>query len=152
MEEALEEINIELGVEPRQVVEHIKVLPKAREMEDLRARIDCLLKENVKLKMQVANWDEKLKEVEALTTTAFKEKVWAQEEREKAFTMARKLHAFVGYPGDVVTKARLYDECMKKLQVVPAPKVLRILVDYSGKVEKLLEELRTLLQHGKQRE
>ena len=50
MEEVLEEINAELGVEPQQVVEHIKALPKAREMEDLQARIDCLLKENAELK------------------------------------------------------------------------------------------------------
>ena len=69
-------------------MEHIKAFPKAREMEDLRARIDCLLKENAELKIQVADRDEKLKEVEALTATAFDEKVRAQEEREKAFTMA----------------------------------------------------------------
>ena len=62
--------------------------------------------------------------------------------------MARKFHAFVGYPGDVVTKARLHDESMKKSEVVPAPKVLRALIDYSGRMEKLLEEMRTLLQYG----
>ena len=127
------------------MVEHIKVLPKAREMEDLQARIDCLLKENAEFTTQVADRDEKLKDAETLTAAAFEEKVWAQEEREKAFTMARKFHAFVGYPGNVVTKARLYDKSMKKPKVVPAPKVLRILVDYSGKVEKLLGELRTIL-------
>ena len=66
--------------------------------------------------------------------------------------MARKFHAFVGYSSDVVTKARLYDESMMKLEVVLVPKVLQILIDYSRKVEKLLEELRTLLQHSKQRE
>ena len=49
MEEVLEEISAELGVEPRRIMEHIKVLPKAREMEDLRVRIDCLLKENSEL-------------------------------------------------------------------------------------------------------
>ena len=152
MEEALEEISAELGVEPQQVVEHIKVLPKAREMEDLRAWIDCLLKENTELKMQVADRNDKLKDAEALIVTAFEEKIRAQEKREKAFTMARKFHAFVGYPGDMVTKARLYDECMKKPEVVPARKVLWILIDYNGKVEKLLGELRTLFQYGEQRE
>ena len=50
MEEALEEISAELGVEPGQIMEHIKALPKAWEMKDLRARIDCLLKENAELK------------------------------------------------------------------------------------------------------
>ena len=96
----------------------------------------------------MANWDEKLKKAEALTATAFEEKVRAQEERKKAVTMAWKFHAFVEFSNNVVTKVRLYDKCMRKSEVVPAPKVLRILVDYSGKVDKLLGELRTLLQHG----
>ena len=153
MEQALEEISSELGIELPQVVEHVKGLPKAEEMEDLRARIDCLLKENAELKMQVADRDDKLKEAEALTAATFEEKVRTQEERERAVTMARKVLAFVGYPSDVVTKARLYDESMnKKPEVVPAPKVLPALIDYSGKMEKLFGELCTLLQHGKQRE
>ena len=87
-----------------------------------------------------------MKEAEALTVAAFKEKVWAQEEREKAVTISKKFYAFVGFAGDVVTKARLYDECMKKPEVVPVPKILRMLVDFSGKVEKLLGELHILLQ------
>ena len=52
MEEALEAISDELGMEPRQMLEHIKALPKAWVMEDLRVPIDCLLKENAKLKTQ----------------------------------------------------------------------------------------------------
>ena len=51
-----------------------------------------------------------------------------------------------------MTKARLYDECMKKPEIVPAPKILRMLVDFSSKVEKLFGELCILLQHGEQRE
>ena len=70
--------------------------------------------------------------------TAFDEK------HKKAVTMAKKFHAFVGFSGDVVTKTRLNDKSMKKSEVVPVPKVLRMLVDYSGKVEKLLGELLTL--------
>ena len=66
--------------------------------------------------------------------------------------MAKTFHAFVGFASDVVTKARLYEECMKKLEVVPAPKILRMLVDFSGKVEKLLGELRILLQHDERRQ
>ena len=97
MEEALEEINAELGVEPRQIMEHIKAVPKAQEMEDLRARINCLLKKNTELKTQVADQNEKLKEAEALTVTAFEEKVQTHEEREKAITMAKKFPAFVGF-------------------------------------------------------
>ena len=84
--------------------------------------------------------------------TTFIEKVQVQEKCEKTVTMARKFHAFVGYPSDVVTKARLYNESMKKPEVVSAPKVLRALINYSGKMEKLLGEIRALLQHGEQRE
>ena len=66
--------------------------------------------------------------------------------------MAKKFHAFVGFASDVVTKARLYDEYMKKPEVVPTPKILRMLVDFSRKVEKLLGELRILLQHDGRRQ
>ena len=145
MEEALEEISAKLGVEPRWIMQHIRAFPKAGEMEDLRARIDNLFKENAELKTQVADWDAKVKEAKALTAAAFEEKVRAQEEREKAVTMAKKFHAFVGFASNVVTKARLYDECIKKPEVVPSPKILQMLVDFSRKVEKLLGELRTLL-------
>ena len=110
------------------------------------------MKENADLKAQAANREEKLKEAEALTAAAFEEKVQAQDEREKAVTMAWKIHAFVGYPSDVVNKARLYDESMKKPKVVPVPKVIRCLIDYSLKMEKLISVLRVLLQPREQRE
>ena len=32
-----------------------------------------------------------------------------REERDKAKEVARKIHAFMGYPGDVVNKVRVYD-------------------------------------------
>ena len=75
MEEALEEIGTELGVEPRQIMQQIRSLPKAREVEDLRARIAGLLKENGELKTQVADRDAKVKEAEALTAATVEEKV-----------------------------------------------------------------------------
>ena len=50
MEEALEEISAKLGVEPKRMMAHIKALPKAWKMEDLRAWFDSLLKENAELK------------------------------------------------------------------------------------------------------
>ena len=78
MEDELLEIGRKLGTEPLKFLEHIRRLTKVREMEDLQARIDCLLKENADLKTQVANWEEKLKEAKGLTTAAFEEKVRAQ--------------------------------------------------------------------------
>ena len=50
------------------------------------------------------------------------------------------------YPGDVVNKARLYDQCAKQLDTSSRAKMMRCMVDYSTKMEKLLKELRALLQ------
>ena len=66
--------------------------------------------------------------------------------------LAQKVHAFVGYSGDMVNKAHLYDESMRKPEVVPRPKVIRCLVNYNLKMEKLFKELQALLQPGEQRE
>ena len=49
MEEALEQIGSELGVRPNGIIPKIRSLPKAREMEELRAQIASLLKENTDL-------------------------------------------------------------------------------------------------------
>ena len=66
--------------------------------------------------------------------------------------MARKFHAFVEHPGDVVNKALLYDDNMGKLEVAPTPKVIQCLVNYNRKMEKLLKELGAFFQSGEQRE
>ena len=52
----------------------------------------------------------------------------------------------MGYPGDVVNKARLYDQCAQQPDTALGAKVIRCMVDYSTKTEKLLKELRALLQ------
>ena len=70
-------------------------------------------------------------------------------EREKWHTVSRKFFDFVGFSGDVVTKARLYDQCMKKPEATLAPKILRMLVDFNGRVENLLKELCVLLKHDR---
>ena len=49
MEEALEQIGSELGVRPNGIIPTIRSFPKAREMEELRARIVGLLKDNAGL-------------------------------------------------------------------------------------------------------
>ena len=48
------------------------------------------------------------------------------------------------HPGDVVNKAKLYDESMGQPGVLLAPKVIRCLVDYNTKMEKLLKEMQVL--------
>ena len=63
MEEALEQIGFELGVRPNGIIPKIRSLPKTQEVEELRARIAGLLKDNAGLQKQVADRDRKLEEV-----------------------------------------------------------------------------------------
>ena len=65
MEEALEQIGSELGVRPNGIISKIQSLPKAQEVEELRARIAGLLKDNAGLQAQVEDRDWKLEEAEA---------------------------------------------------------------------------------------
>ena len=59
-----------------------------------------------------------------------------------------KVLRLLGFAGNVVTKARIFDECMKKSEAVSALKVLRMLVDFSVWVENLLKEIRLVFQYG----
>ena len=149
MEEALEQIGSELGVRPNRIIPTIQSLPKAREMEELRARIPGLLKDNAGLQAQVEDRDRKLVEAEARAAAAVEERIWAEAESVKWHGVSRKFFDSVGFPDDVVTKARLYDQCMKKSEAVSAPKILCMLVDFSGRVENLLKELGLVFQHDK---
>ena len=73
MEEALEQIDSELGVRPNGIIQKIRSLPKAREVEELKARIAGLLKENADLQTQVADQDRKIEEAEARATAVVEE-------------------------------------------------------------------------------
>ena len=75
-------------------------------------------------------------------------RIRAEAESAKWHGVSWKFFDSVGFAGDVVIKARLYDQCMKKLEAISVPKVLRMLVDFSGRVENLLKELRLVFQHS----
>ena len=91
-------------------------------MADLQARVDCLLKENGEHKSQVAAREAQLQEAEALKAVAFEELVRVREDRNKANIISRKFHNFVGHPGDVVNKVRLYDKSVGQSRASLAPK------------------------------
>ena len=91
--------------------------------------------------------DRKLVEAEAQAAAAVEERIRTEAESVKWHDISRKFFDSVGFAGDVVTKAWLYDQCMKKPEAVSAPKVLRMLVDFSGRVENLLKELQLVFQH-----
>ena len=121
-------------------------------MADLQARVDCLLKENGELKSQVTTKEVELKEMEALKATTKAKLMGAWERQNKALAISRKFHDFIGHAGDVINKAQLYNEGMGQPGASPRPKVIRCLVDYDSKMEKLLKEMRALLQPAEQQQ
>ena len=54
------------------------------------------------------------------------------------------LEEHVRNPGDLVIKARIYDEAVAKTGGVTALKLIHICVDYSAKMETILAEMRVL--------
>ena len=74
-----------------------------------------------------------------------KEVKTAKAEWDKSKEVAQKVHGFLGYPGDVLNKARLYDHSLKQPTTDSGVKMMRCMVDYGLKMEKTLKELRALL-------
>ena len=110
--------------------------------------MDCLLKENGELKTKVEEGEAFQKETMELKDriAPLEEEVkTAQEERDKSKEVARKIHSFMGFPGDVINKASLYDQSLRQPKTALGAKMMRCMVDYSTKMEKLLKELRALL-------
>ena len=70
MEEALEQIGFELGVRPKGIILTIRSLPKAREMDALRARIAGLINDNDGLQAQVADRKWRLEEAKGPAAAA----------------------------------------------------------------------------------
>ena len=133
----------------------IKELPKAQDMADLQAWVDCLLRENIELKTQVADREARLKEAEELEgmTKAMEVKqATAQKERDEAKTINRMFQTFIGNLSEVVNKAWLYEEGMDQSRASPRPKIVRCLVDYNTKMEKLLKEMQALLHSTEDQE
>ena len=169
MEKALEQIGSELGVSPDQIIPTIRFLPKAQDMEGLRVRIVGLISENDRLQTQVANRNGRAEAAEAQTLVAATQasiaearaaaaevraaaaeeaQVLAESKSTKWHGVSRKFFDSFGFPGDVVTKAQIFDECMKKPEAMSVAKILRMLVDFSGRVENLLKEIRSAFQLG----
>ena len=85
---------------------------------------------------------------EARATAAEEGWIRAEVESTKWHGVSRKFFDSLGFAGDVVTKARIFDDCMKKPEAISAPKVLRMLVDFNGRVENLLKKIRLVFQYG----
>ena len=108
MERLLESISLYLDVEPRYILDRIRGLPKHQELEDLEARVACLLKEYGELKTKVEEGQALWKETDELRnriTAVEEEAKIARVERDKSKEVAQKIHSYLGFPGDVLNKA-----------------------------------------------
>ena len=169
METTLEQIGSELGVSSEDIIPTIRKLPKAQEVDGLRIRIASLISENSRLETQVADRNRRAEAAEAQTLVAASQasaaeahavaaearaaaaeetQALAESESTKWHGVSWKFFDSFGFPGNVVTKARIFDECMKKPEAVSAAKILRMLVDFSARIENLLKEIRTVFQLG----
>ena len=169
MEQVLDQIGSELGVSPEEIIPTIRMLPKAQEVDGLRIRIASLISKNSRLETQVADRNRRAEAVEAQTLVAASQasaaearaaaaevravaaeeaRAFAESESTKWYGVSRKFFDSLGFLGDVVTKARIFDQCMKKPEAVSAVKILRMLVDFSARVENLLKEIRSAFQLG----
>ena len=111
--------------------------------------MDCLLRENRELRAKAEEGDALRKEVEDLKNrikAAEKEVKTARTIWDKAKEVAQKVYGFLGNPGDVLNKARLFDHGLKQPMTDSGVKMMRCMVDYGLKMEKTLKELRALLQ------
>ena len=70
----------------------------------------------------------------------------ARTERDRSKEIAQQVSKFLGSPGDVLNKARLFDHGLKQPATDSGIKIMRCMIDYSQKMEKTLKELRTTIQ------
>ena len=166
MESFIKEISTYLDSEPADVMARIKDLPKPEDLTNLQARLDCLLKENVELRARADESDalraeivglrakadkgealrSENKELKDRMTEVEKEAKAARTERDKSKEVAQRVLKFLGSPGNVLNKARLFDHGLKQPATDSEVKIMRCMIDYSQKMEKTLKELRSILK------
>ena len=98
-------------------------------MEELEAKVSFLHEKNKKA-------NEELKEEKEAHRKAV-------DKLNLSLAFNQKLEAYVGNAGDVVNKAQLFDANLAQ-HLVTAKKVISVLVDFAGKMEELLDEMRVL--------
>ena len=130
------------------MLDRIKARPTPQDVSDLQARMDCLLKENGELRAKADEGNALRKENGELKDrirAMEKEVKTARAERDKSKEVTQKVCGFLGNPGNVLNKARLYDHGLRQPSIDSGVKMMRCMVDYGLKMEKTLKELRALL-------
>ena len=132
MEKLINSISRYLDTEPDDMLDRIKARPTPQDVSDLQARMDCLLKENGELRRKAdegnAIWKEN-GELKDWIRAMEKEVKTARAERDKAKEVTQKVCGFLGNPGDVFNKARLYDHDLKQPSTDSGVKMMRCMVD-----------------------
>ena len=106
--------------------------------------MDCLLKKNEELGAKAEEGDTLRKENGELKDrikAVEKEAKAARVERDKSKEVAQKVYGFLGNLGDVLNKALLFDHGLKQPATDSSVKMMRCMVDYGLKMEKMLKEL-----------
>ena len=96
--------------------------------------MDCLLKENVELRARTDKGDAlraENKELKDRMKEAKKEVKVARTKRDKSKEIAQKVYKFLGSPGDVLNKARLFDHGLKQPATNFGVKIMHCMIDYS---------------------
>ena len=106
-------------------------MPTQKRMDKLEAKNSFLLEKTNKLRAY-------LKETR-------KDHHEAVDKLNTAFQFNQKLEEYIGSSGDVVNKARLFNENLAR-NLIAAGKVIPILVDFAKKMEELLDEMRVLFE------
>ena len=93
----------------------LSTLPKPRDLVELDQRIRGLQKDKAILHAWIAR----------------KEADWAQANQKtgEALSLLTQFQSYVGQPGDIVTKAQIFDETVAKGLLVTRSKVINIVVD-----------------------
>ena len=96
--------------------------------------MDCLLKENVELRAKADEGDAlrtENKELKDRVKEAEKAVKTARTERDRSKEIAQQVSKFLGSPGDVLNKARLFNHGLKQPATDSGVKMMRCMIDYS---------------------
>jgi hypothetical protein len=130
-EELMQMLADELKVDQMEIFNTVKKLPKPEVLERKDRQIKELLKERTDLQARV-DWAQGELEI-------------AKTKEKDALQLVRNLSALVDQPAESVVKAALIQKQLNQDSALSGPKILRILVDFSSKMEVVLDEMRQLV-------
>ena len=111
------------------MVAAINNLPSWKKVAEMEAKNSFLLEKTKKLQEELDK--QKKQNQEAINRL------------NAALLFNQKLEEYISFPGNLLNKAKLFDNNMAK-NPVQAAKVISILVDFAEKMEKLLDDMRSL--------